>query len=248
MSTVYGLPLTTEFFFTGSMQTYVVPADVATVVVDAKGAQGGSAGYQGGKGGHITATIPVYQGQVLYVYVGGMGRSGSSVNGNGFNGGGSAASTWGYNWGGGGGASDVRTSPYDLQSRFVVAGGGGGAGGYGGGGAGGGVVGGSGSGWCGITSLGGSYFKGGDGSGGGQAGGLGFGGGAIYDGGGGGGGYYGVRNLCVLPYFLPFISVSLCLYLWIAFCPILHGVRVAQVGGAATQALAGRAFQWAISP
>lgn len=122
-------PVSTTFAYTGGEQSFVVPAGVTRVTVDASGAAGEASGAgqsrPGGLGGRIAATLAVTPGQTLYVEVGGTGASG------GWNGGGARPDVLA---GRGGGASDVRTCPLagpcdTLASRLVVAGGGGGAGG-----------------------------------------------------------------------------------------------------------------------
>ena len=57
----------TTFTYTGSPQTYTVPAGVFGVVVDACGAQGGgsTASTGGGRGARVQATLAVTPGQVL---------------------------------------------------------------------------------------------------------------------------------------------------------------------------------------
>ena len=127
----------TTFSYTGAVQTYIVPAGVASITVTAAGAKGGQTG-QGtttktllpGLGGLLIATVSVAPSATLYVNVGGAGQSGLYTNQGGFNGGGSGSYYTGanpYTWGGGGGGgSDVRTTQADLSSRLVVAGGGGG--------------------------------------------------------------------------------------------------------------------------
>jgi len=180
-------------------QTFVVPAGVTSITVEALGAQGGSAGaVAGGLGGSATATLAVTPGEQLQVNVGGQGGSpAGGCNG----GGGGGAPVAGSGGRGGGGASDVRRGAFALADRLVVAGGGGGGGGAlagvggGGGGAGGGVTGGGGGG--GVTTFGGGGGPGtqfGPGAGGstngspGTAGSGGGGGGGLFGGGGGGGG------------------------------------------------------------
>ena len=127
--------VSTSFAYTGTVQTYSIPAGVTSITVTAAGAQGGQSGtgtsassYAPGQGGLIVSTVSVTPLTTLYVYVGGAGRSGLNTNKGGFNGGGNASfysafSSWG---GGGGGASDIRTALGSLPSRVVVAGGGGG--------------------------------------------------------------------------------------------------------------------------
>lgn len=125
-------PTTFTLNYTGGIQTYTVPAGVTTLTVDLMGAKGGS-GYPsvsaGGNGGRVTGTISVTPGQVLQIYVGGMGgdASASLAGSAGFNGGGIGALYSGaYGGGGGGGATDIRVPPYSLSDRIAIAGGGGG--------------------------------------------------------------------------------------------------------------------------
>lgn len=108
------------FAFTGSVQSFVVPACANSIQVSVAGAQGanGMNGIPGtgGLGGTVTGTMSVTPGETLSVYVGGQ---------NGWNGGGLGSS----NSGNGGGASDIRRNGLALANRVVVAGGGGGGGG-----------------------------------------------------------------------------------------------------------------------
>jgi len=201
-------PCSSNFFYTGSQQSFTVPAGVTQVTVGANGASG--SGATAGLGGSVTATIPVLPGQILNVYVGGIG----GFNGSGASGGDGCGSP-------GGDASDVRQFGNGLAQRVVVAGGGGGGfcnNGFGGGngGAGGGLtaaqgfnvnVGGNGGGFGGLggtQAAGGAGGSAGIGAGNATAGGngvLGFGGnGGAGDqsvgctgigGSGGGSGYYG---------------------------------------------------------
>ncbi|HEX7368075.1 MAG TPA: VCBS repeat-containing protein [Candidatus Saccharimonadales bacterium] len=164
----------TTFSYTGAAQSYVVPAGVTSVQVEAWGAQGGPASTtSGGLGGYAQATVPTTPGETLSVYVGGAASSSYG----GFNGGGTNA---GGTFGGGGGASDVRQGGTALTNRIVVAGGGGGGGDVNGG-TGGGSTGGGGD--CGVT--------GGTQTAGGLSGGSSGQGGASAGAGAGGGGYYG---------------------------------------------------------
>jgi hypothetical protein len=88
------------------------------------GAQGGRSG---GNGARATATFKTVPTTPLHIYVGGQGSSGNGAAG-GYNGGGAAG--YGHNdEGSGGGATDIRTSPF-LTDRIAVAGGGGGTGGW----------------------------------------------------------------------------------------------------------------------
>jgi len=131
----------TNFPYTGSVQTYTVPA-TGTYKIELWGAQGGvgvfspsKPGCAAGKGAYTSGTISLTAGEILYVHVGQKGKQGvinttvaESYNGGG--GGGEGGSDDGA--GSGGGATDVRLSSgtWDnatgLRSRIMVAGGGGG--------------------------------------------------------------------------------------------------------------------------
>lgn len=192
---------TQTFKYTGSEQTFTVPAGVSTVHVLAIGGQGGKSGAQGGSPAEVQGDLTVKPGQTLYVEVGGEGGGGGeAVNPGGFNGGGEGA-------GGGGGASDVRMAPRSSglfpDTRLIVAAGGGGAGSFGLEGAGpggnaeeaGGSIPNNEGGGAGTAGSGGSGGSGGCTAG--FAGELGLGGAggncesSNIGGGGGGGGYYG---------------------------------------------------------
>lgn len=192
-------PTPVVFSFTGAMQTWIVPADVTSITVDARGAQGGDGpgGPTGGLGGQVIATLTVTAGQTLNVFVGGKG----GLPQGGFNGGGNGGhGTNGGDGGGGGGASDIRIGGVALSDRVLSAAGGGGvgvdvrAGGAGGGATGGQEVplGGNGGGG-GTQSMGGAAGPGVSCQG--NAGALGIGGnggtGCNGASGGGGGGFYG---------------------------------------------------------
>lgn len=113
-----------EFDYTGSAQSWIVPAGIVSIVVTVLGSSGSDQWVTGtgGKGARVVTTLSVTPLSNLAIYVGGMGQVGTS--GGGWNGGGHGR-TWG---GGGGGASDIRQNGISLASRVVVAGGGGGAG------------------------------------------------------------------------------------------------------------------------
>jgi hypothetical protein len=129
---------TFTFEFTGGIQTFVVPAGVTLLHVDAFGAEGGQGDALGGLGGRVETTITVTPGETLYLFVGGVGgdSGGSGQPGpGGFNGGGDGgcaqsffSPTGFFCGGGGGGASDIRQGGTTLTDRIVVAGGGGGGG------------------------------------------------------------------------------------------------------------------------
>ncbi len=135
------LPAAQTFTYTGSEQTYTVPAGVAMLMVHALGAQGGPGPIgAGGVGEDLTAYLPVKPGEVLYTEVGQDGTAGGGAT---FGGGGAAgAQSDGLaSASSGGGASDVRLCSElaascagggtSLGSRVIVAAGGGGGGGLG---------------------------------------------------------------------------------------------------------------------
>jgi hypothetical protein len=187
---------TITFGFTGSPQSFVVPAGVTTLQVDAVGNSG--TGIQNvqwwGVGGRVQARLPVTPGETLTITVGGNGQ----ITAGGFNGGGAPGTNGLY---GGGGATDIRRG----STKLIVAGGGAGAGNGGGnGGHGGGLVAGDGSGTCGGGGGGGTQSAGGIGGAAGGSGGVAGSPGASGQGGrgadapagsagggGGGGGYFG---------------------------------------------------------
>lgn len=136
------------FTFSGSEQTYTVPAGITKLDVSMSGGDGGAANPNGvtaqapgGHGGTVSAVLAVSPGEVLYVEVGGAGNSAAAVGG--WNGGGAPSVNPDPDAqatppsGSGGGATDVRTvscgsacpgSTASLESRLLVAGGGGGGG------------------------------------------------------------------------------------------------------------------------
>src|SRR5258708_173420 len=118
---------TTTFTTPGGPFTYTVPSGVTAVGIDMAGAQGGtSQSSQGGKGGRVQTTLAVSAGQVLNVYVWGVGTNFQYciMRAGGTNGGGNG---YGYG-GGGGGGSDIRVAGTALTNRVLVSGGGGGGG------------------------------------------------------------------------------------------------------------------------
>jgi hypothetical protein len=138
---------TVTFTYTGAGQTFVVPAGVTQIVVEAWGAQGGTGeavapdlvavSEAPGLGGYARSVLAVTPSEEVYVFVGGRGGHGNATGGtpsaSGFNGGahgsGGSLATVSTSGGGGGGASDVRQGGFLPEDRVVVAGGGGGAGG-----------------------------------------------------------------------------------------------------------------------
>jgi len=127
--TTCALPGSQTFSYSGSVQTFTVPACKTQIQIEAWGAQGRSAtaGGTGGLGGYVLGNLAVTPGQVLQIYVGGqMGYNGGGAPGP--NGSVSSGAPIGVDSGGvGGGASDVRTGSA-LTDRVIVAGGGGGGG------------------------------------------------------------------------------------------------------------------------
>ncbi len=201
----------TDFMYTGDYQEWIAPY-TGTYLLEAWGAEGGKASDSslGGKGGYSSGYYYFEGGDKVYIYVGGIGKTGSSgtISG-GYNGGGiGKVGSGGRAIGSGGGATDIRlikgiwNNLDSLKSRIIVAGGGGGAGMYfnGGnsyGGYGGGLSGGNGSAGplsSGYVGTSGTQTAAGIGPQKLNYGGLGYGGQATNDvssGGGGGGGYYG---------------------------------------------------------
>jgi PKD repeat protein len=112
------------FNFTGSPQTWTVPAGVTSIEVLLRAASGGSNSHSlGGLGGEVSATLSVTPGEVLNIYVGGTTTNWQG----GWNGGGNSNSS--YTGGrGGGGATDIRIGGTALSDRVITAGAGGGAG------------------------------------------------------------------------------------------------------------------------
>jgi Glycine rich protein len=122
---------TTETFeYTGTAQTWTVPAGVTRATFDLYGAQGfGDASdprFLPGFGGRATRTIAVIPGDSIQVNVGGQG----GFEEGGFNGGGSSTSSGRSGGGFGGGASDIRIGGTDFDDRVLVAGGGGASGSF----------------------------------------------------------------------------------------------------------------------
>jgi len=206
----------TAFSATGSLQTYHVPGEASTILIEAFGASGGNVqggefgAHSGGLGGAVTAEVPVTPGSTLDVVVGQEGESPSSDGEPAGGGGATAISVGGVPLvvaGGGGGAGvsedgDNAQLGEDGSDGEGVYGGSGGTNGNGGSAATyAGAVGGGGGGWltAGETSSqsgsgGGGHALSGDAAGGAAGaatGGYGGGGGSAGVSGGGGGGYGG---------------------------------------------------------
>ena len=91
---------TNTFTYTGSAQSYTVPAGVTSVTVKMWGAGGGNGG-SSGAGAYLTGSLAVTPGQVLSLIVGGSGNSG------GYGGGGTGSQGA---FGNGGGRSAIQTT------------------------------------------------------------------------------------------------------------------------------------------
>jgi hypothetical protein len=99
------------FFFTGTIETFVVPPTTEPVQITAVGAPGSGAPGLRSRGATVTGSFASWSGMPIFITVGGEG------NFDGYNGGG---------LGGGGGATDIRVGGPELEHRVMVAGGGGG--------------------------------------------------------------------------------------------------------------------------
>ena len=104
--------------YTGFEQNFLVPASVTSLKVTLYGGSGAIATNTHGRGAMISSIIPVIPGEVLAVVVASAGMNG---NYGGYNGGGKGT----YFSYAGGGATDVRRSPFTLADRIIVEGGGG---------------------------------------------------------------------------------------------------------------------------
>lgn len=137
-----------NFSYTGSVQTATLTP--GTYKLECWGAQGGNSTYHnttGGKGGYSSGLYTISKTTSVFIYVGGMGNTGSYAVNGGWNGGGGVTNSYnnggdGNHLGTGGGATDisliggecsldqnyryVRTEN-SYKSRIIVAGGGGGA-------------------------------------------------------------------------------------------------------------------------
>ncbi len=124
------------FNYTGSSQSFVVPAGITSITFELYGAQGGAGKYvntdydEGGAGGKTTGRLTVMPGETIYVFVGGKPATAHNSNGGGYNGGGTGITLSGQSGqittGAGGGATDLRRNGTALANRIAVAGGGGG--------------------------------------------------------------------------------------------------------------------------
>ena len=116
-NTIFAQSTTVNFNYTGSAQNWVVPPCVTTITVSVAGAEGG--GTNGGNGALLTGNINVTAGQTLQIKVGGSGTCPNA----GYNGGGlgASANTSANGGCGGGGATDIRTTPFQINNRIIVA-------------------------------------------------------------------------------------------------------------------------------
>jgi hypothetical protein len=119
-------PIRVDFSFNGSDQTWPVPVNVTSILVEAYGAQGGNKDVAGGLGGKVQAIVKVTPGETLYLMVGGQPSIHTAVYGNGGNAGTNASSSAQQGAAGGGMTALFRTS-VAMSNVLVVAGGGGGA-------------------------------------------------------------------------------------------------------------------------
>ena len=101
-----------EFTYKGDYQTFVVPRS-GIYKLETWGAQGGyrSNANMGGKGGYAQGLVYLNRGDVLYVYVGGSGKTH-----NGWNGGGQQTKLKHY----GGGATDWRIAFATIYIMILI--------------------------------------------------------------------------------------------------------------------------------
>ncbi|MCK5941375.1 MAG: hypothetical protein KAI24_05345, partial [Planctomycetes bacterium] len=101
---------THTFNYTGTVETFVVPAGAVMLTITADGASGGkSEGLPGGAGARVRADLPVSPGQHIKILVGKRGQNRNLRGG-----------------GGGGGTFVDRGQGADFSTPLLVAGGGGG--------------------------------------------------------------------------------------------------------------------------
>lgn len=125
------ISLDIDFTYTGTEQTWVVPAGITKVQFELYGAQGNYAysASTASRGARLFATYNVIPGETFYIYVGGKPVSNVAGWPNGGAGGlnPSGGNAIGY---GGGGSSDVRRGGNAIANQILVAGAGGGEGGH----------------------------------------------------------------------------------------------------------------------
>lgn len=133
---------TNTYVYTGAVESYEVPSGITQLTFKVWGAAGGSSTYQGtwygGSGAFIHATVPVTEGETLYISVGEGGTGGFNVpdTARSFGGGGQGAysGTLSVAGRGGGGYSGVSSTNFIIRENFLImaGGGGGSSGGWGG--------------------------------------------------------------------------------------------------------------------
>ena len=109
-----GTMIMETFSFTGTTDSFVVPAGVTSITIESQGAQGG---FNGGLGASISGTFAVTPGETFNLMVGGEG--GSRTNNGGVGGGGGGSFVWNTSGptlliaagGGGGGAGNGNSVP-----------------------------------------------------------------------------------------------------------------------------------------
>ena len=122
------MPFILNFTYTGTIQSFTVPAGITKLRITARGAGGTTVGtITGGKGAIMSSIVPVTPLETLYVHAGGTSTNNiASLIGGGGSGGTSANTL--LNAGAGGGFSGVFRNAIPTQSSaLIVAGGGGGA-------------------------------------------------------------------------------------------------------------------------
>ena len=137
-------PITQTFNYTGSAQSFSVPAGINTVTATMWGAAGGGSIGEtvqgtGGAGGFATGDINVSSISSFAVIVGGGGGitgNGSSRGSRAYPNGGLGSLRSNYESGHGGGLSGVFNGSFTFANSLIIAGGGGGSGGKGGAGVG----------------------------------------------------------------------------------------------------------------
>lgn len=72
-----------QFTYTGTIEEWVIPDGVTSILMDVRGAQGGSCVFNGGRGARVLTTVTVVPGQVLKILVGGQGASTCIASGGG---------------------------------------------------------------------------------------------------------------------------------------------------------------------
>ena len=119
-----------RYTYTGSSQSFTVPAGISQETILAIGAQGANAfdNNDGGSGALVAGTFALPSGTVLDVEVGQIGQvANASSSPTAYNGGGASSFAYPCGGGGGGGATDIRLGGNTYYDRILVGGGGGGA-------------------------------------------------------------------------------------------------------------------------